>query len=117
MNPTALGTLMDNEFLDQVEEDLNDNSNEPATRGDVRNLALRVELRFTKLESSIDQRFTKLESSIDQRFMAIDNRFTTFDASIKDYVYKLGWKFFGATIGTMGAMFTVFGIFINSSMK
>jgi len=106
MNPTAIGTLMDNEFLDQVKEDLNDNSHEPATRGDVRNLALRVELRFTKLESSIDQ-----------RFMAIDNRFTTFDASIKDYIYKLGWKFFGATIGTMGAMFTVFGIFINSSMK
>jgi len=81
-------------------------THEPATRGDVRNLALRVELRFTKLESSIDQ-----------RFMAFDNRFTTFDASIKDYIYKLGWKFFGATIGTMGAMFTVFGIFINSSMK
>ena len=117
MNPTAIGTLMDNEFLDQVEEDLNDNSHEPATSGDIRNLALRVELRFTKLESFIDQRFTKLESSIDQRFMAIDNRFTTFDASIKDYIYKLGWKFVGATIGTMGAMFTVFGIFINSSMK
>ena len=99
MNPTALGTLMDNEFLDQVEEDLNDNSHEPATRGDVRNLALRVELRFTKLESSIDQRFS------------------THDSSIKEYVYKLGWKFFGATIGTIGAMFTVFGIFINSSMK
>jgi hypothetical protein len=110
MNPTALGTLMDNEFLDQVEEDLNDNSNEPATRGDVRNLALRVELRFTKLESSIDQRFTKLESSINERF-------STHDSSIKEYVYQLGWKFFGATIGTMGAMFTVLGIFINSSMK
>ena len=67
---------------------IKDNSHEPATKGDVRNLALRVELRST-----------------------------TFDASIKDYVYKLGWKFFGATIGTMGAMFTVFGIFINSSMK
>jgi len=110
MNPIAIGTLMDNEFLNQVEEDLNDNSHEPATRGDVRNLALRVELRFTKLESSIDQRFTKLESSIDQRF-------STHDSSIKEYVYHLGWKFFGATIGTMGAMFTVFGIFINSSMK
>jgi hypothetical protein len=106
MNPTSLGTLMDNEFQHQVGEDLNGNSLEPATRGDVRNLALRVELRFTKLESSIDQ-----------RFMAIDNRFTTIDASIRDYIYKLGWKFFGATIGTMGAMFTVFGIFINSSMK
>ena len=101
---------MDNEFLDQVEEDLNDNSNEPATRGDVRNLALRVELRFTKLESSIDQRFTKLDSSINERF-------STHDSSIKEYVYQLGWKFFGATIGTIGAMFTVFGIFINSSMK
>jgi len=110
MNPTAIGTLMDNEFLDQVDEDLNDNSHEPATRGDVRNLALRVELRFTKLESSIDQRFTKLESSINERF-------STHDSSIKEYVYQLGWKFFGATIGTMGAMFTVFGIFINSSMK
>jgi hypothetical protein len=110
MNPTAIGTLMDNEFLDQVDEDLNDNSNEPATRGDVRNFALRVELRFTKLESSIDQRFTKLESSISERFF-------THDSSIKEYVYKLGWKFFGATIGTIGAMFTVFGIFINSSMK
>ena len=132
MNPTAIGTLMDNEFLDQVEEDLNDNSNEPATRGDVRNLALRVELRFTKLESSIDQRFTKLESSIDQRFTklessidqrftkldsSINERFSTHDSSIKEYVYQLGWKFFGATIGTMGAMFTVLGIFINSSMK
>jgi hypothetical protein len=106
MNPTSLGTLMDNEFQHQVDEDLSGNSLEPATRGDVRNLALRVELRFTKLESSIDQ-----------RFMAIDNRFTTIDASIRDYIYKLGWKFFGATIGTMGAMFTVFGIFINSSMK
>ena len=101
---------MDNEFLDQVEEDLNDNSNEPATRGEVRNLALRVDLRFTKLESSIDQRFTKLESSINERF-------STHDSSIKEYVYQLGWKFFGATIGTMGAMFTVLGIFINSSMK
>ena len=132
MNPIAIGTLMDNEFLNQVEEDLNDNSHEPATRGDVRNLALRVELRFTKLESSIDQRFTKLESSIDQRFTklessidqrftkldsSINERFSTHDSSIKEYVYQLGWKFFGATIGTMGAMFTVLGIFINSSMK
>jgi len=106
MNPNATGTLMDNEFLDQVDEDLNDNSHEPANKGDVRNLALRIELRFTKLESSIDQ-----------RFMAIDNRFATFDASIKDYIYKLGWKFFGAIIGTMGVMLTVFAMFLNSTLK
>ena len=110
MNPTALGTLMDNEFLDQVEEDLNDNSHEPATKGDVRNLAIRVELRFTKLESSIDQRFTKLESSIDQRF-------TTQDSSIKEYVYKLGWRFVGASVGATGVMLTLFAMFITSSLK
>ena len=128
MNPSATGSLMDNEFQREVDEDLNDNSHEPATKGDIRNLALRVELRFTKLESSIDQRFTKLESSINQRFTKlessinqryaeIDNRFTTCDASLKEYVYKLGWKFFAATVGTMGVMFTVFGMFITSSLK
>ena len=106
MNPTATGLLMDSEFQQQVNEDLNDNSHEPATKGDIRNLALRVELRFTKLESSIDQ-----------RFMTIDNRFTTLEASIKEYVYKLGWKFFAATIGTMSVMFTVFAMFISSSLK
>jgi hypothetical protein len=99
MNPTASGTLMDNEFLDQVEEDLNDNSHEPATRGDLRNLALRVELRFTKLESSIDQRFS------------------THDSSMKEYMYKLGWRFVGASVGATGVMFTVFAMFITSTMK
>ena len=106
MNPTATGSLMDNEFQREVDEDLNDNSHEPATKGDIRNLALRVELRFTKFESSINQRFAE-----------IDNRFTKCEASINEYVYKLGWKFFAATVGTMGVMFTVFGMFITSSLK
>ena len=96
-----------------VNEDLNENSHEPATKGDLRNLALRLELRLMKFESSLDQRF----SAIDQRFVSIDQRFMTFDASIKEYVYKLGWKFFAATIGTMGVMFTVFAMLITSSLK
>jgi len=68
--------------------DLYDNSHEPATRGDVQNLALRVELRST-----------------------------TFDESLKEYMNKLGWKIYAATTGSMAAMFVIFGIFINSSMK
>ena len=99
MNPTAIGTLMDNEFQRQVDEDLNDNSHEPATRGDVRNLALRVELRFTKLESSISERFF------------------THDSSMEEFMNKLGWKIYAATTGSMAAMFIVCGMFINSSMK
>ena len=69
-------------------EDLNDKSHEPATRGDVRNLALRLELRIVKSESKL-----------------IEQMNTT------------RWKFFAATIGTMGAMFTVFAMLITFSLK
>ena len=126
---------MDNEFLDQVDEDLKDNSNEPATRGDVRNLALRVELRIMKSETSLIERISEVRDQLDiritetnerlgnritetnERISTTNERITSLESSLKDYMYATGWKFFGATIGAMGAMFTVFGIFINSSMK
>jgi peptidoglycan hydrolase CwlO-like protein len=157
MNPTAIGTLMDNEFQHQVDEDLNDNSHEPATKGDVRNLALRVELRIMKSESALIERISEVRDQLDsritetnerlsnqisetserlgsritetnerlsnqisqtnERISTTNERITSLESSLKDYMYATGWKFFGATIGTMGAMFTVFGIFINSSMK
>ena len=92
MNPTALGTLMDNEFLNQVDEDLNDSSHEPATRGDVRNLALRVEIRIVKSESKL-----------------IEQMNTT------------GWKFVGITamvmVAILGATGTILGVFLNSILK
>jgi hypothetical protein len=135
MNPTASGTLMDNEFQHQVDEDLNGNSLEPATRGDVRNLALRVELRVMKTESALIERISAVRDQLDsritetserlgnqisetnERLSSTNERITLLESSLKDYMHATGWKFFGATIGTMGAMFTVFGIFINSSMK
>ena len=127
--------LMDNEFQHQVDEDLKDNSNEPATKGDVRNLALRVELRIMKSETSLIERISEVRDQLDiritetterlgnriiettERISTTNERITSLESSLKDYMYATGWKFFGATIGTMGAMFTVFGIFINSSMK
>ena len=69
-------------------EDLNDKSHEPATRGDVRNLALRLELRIVKSESKLIEQMN-----------------------------ATGWKFFASTIGTMGAMFTVFAMLITFSLK
>ena len=92
MNPTAIGTLMDNEFLDQVEEDLNNSSVEPATKGDLRNLALRLELRIVKSESKL-----------------IDQMNTT------------AWKFVGITamvmVAILGATGTILGVFLNSILK
>jgi hypothetical protein len=92
MNPTAIGTLMDNEFQDQVNEDLNNSSVEPATKGDLRNLALRLELRIVKSESKL-----------------IDQMNTT------------AWKFVGITamvmVAILGATSTILGVFLNSVLK
>ena len=92
MNPTALGTLMDNEFQDQVYDDLNNSSVEPATKGDLRNLALRLELRIVKSESKL-----------------IDQMNTT------------AWKFVGITamvmVAILGATGTILGVFLNSILK
>ena len=92
MNPTATGTLMDNEFQDQVNDDLNNSSVEPATKGDLRNLALRLELRIVKSESKL-----------------IDQMNTT------------AWKFVGITamvmVAILGATGTILGVFLNSVLK
>lgn len=83
---------MDNEFLDQVKDDLNNSSVEPATKGDLRNLALRLELRIVKSESKL-----------------IDQMNTT------------AWKFVGITalvmVAILGATGTILGVFLNSIMK
>jgi len=92
MNPIAIGTLMDNEFQDQVNDDLNNSSVEPATKGDLRNLALRLELRIVKSESKL-----------------IDQMNTT------------AWKFVGITamvmVAILGATGTILGVFLNSILK
>ena len=92
MNPTALGTLMDNEFQDQVKDDLSTSSSEPATKSDLRNLALRLELRIVKSESKL-----------------IDQMNTT------------AWKLVGITamvmVAILGATGTILGVFLNSILK
>ena len=83
---------MDNEFQDQVNDDLNNSSVEPATKGDLRKLALRLELRIVKSESKL-----------------IDQMNTT------------AWKFVGITamvmIAILGATGTILGVFLNSILK
>ena len=115
---------MDNEFIDQVDEDLNNSSTAPATKGDIHNLALRVELRIMKSESALIERISAVRDQLDsritetsERLSTTNERITSLESSLKDYMYATGWKFFGATIGAMGVMFTVFGMFTNSTMK
>jgi len=92
MNPNATGILMDNEFIGQVDEDLNISSSEPATKSDLRNLALRLELRIVKSESKLT-----------------------------DQMNSTAWKFVGITamvmVAILGATGTILGVFLNSILK
>ena len=83
---------MDNEFIGQVDEDLNNSSTEPATKSDLRNLALRLELRIVKSESKLT-----------------------------DQMNTTAWKFVGITamvmVAILGATGTILGVFLNSILK
>ena len=103
-----------NEIEQQLINDLQDQWKEPATKGDLRNHAIRmdsrfgkIDLRFDKMDARLDKmdgRFDILENKIDGRFHIlenkIDSRFTKQDSDLKEYVNKMGWKFAGLTIST-----------------
>jgi predicted nuclease with TOPRIM domain len=106
-----------NEIEQHLINDLQDQWKEPATRGDLRNHAVRMDSRFGKIDvrfdkmdarfDKMDARFDKMDARLDQmdgRFdileNKIDSRFTKQDSDLKEYVNKMGWKFAGLTIST-----------------
>jgi hypothetical protein len=114
-----------NEIERQLINDLQDQWKEPATKGDLRNHAIRmdsrfgkIDLRFDKMDARLDKmdgRFDVLENKIDGRFHIlenkIDSRFTKQDADLKEYVNKMGWKFAGLTISTtLVSMIGILGV-------
>ncbi|MEI7882962.1 MAG: hypothetical protein WCI32_05440 [Actinomycetota bacterium] len=125
MTTRTLGALMEadsesensnplNEIERQLINDLQEQWKEPASRGDLRNHAVRmdsrfgkIDLRFDKMDARLDKmdgRFDVLENKIEGRFdileNKIDSRFTKQDSDLKEYVNKVGWKFAGLTIST-----------------
>ncbi len=114
-----------NEIEQQLINDLQDQWKEPATKGDLRNHAIRmdsrfgkIDLRFDKMDARLDKmdgRFDVLENKIDGRFHIlenkIDSRFTKQDADLKEYVNKMGCKFAGLTISTtLVSMIGILGV-------
>jgi len=96
MTTQTLGELMeaDNESensnpLNEIEQhlinDLQDQWKEPATRGDLRNHAVRMDSRFNKLGSQMDAKFVAVDAKfgkIDARFDKVDARFDKMDARL-----------------------------------
>ena len=106
-----------NEIERQLINDLQDQWKDPATKGDLRNHAVRMDSRFGKIDvrfdkmdarfDKMDARFDKMDARLDKidgRFdileNKIDSRFTKQDSDLKEYVNKMGWKFAGLTIST-----------------
>ena len=106
-----------NEIEQQLINDLQDQWKDPATKGDLRNHAVRMDSRFGKIDvrfdkmdarfDKMDARFNKMDARLDKfdgRFDVlenkIDSRFTKQDSDLKEYVNKMGWKFAGLTIST-----------------
>ena len=92
-----------NEIEQQIINDTQDRWNEPATKADLRNHAIRMDSRLTKIDARFDKMDARLDK-IDGRFdileNKIDSRFTKQDSDLKEYVNKMGWKFAGLTIST-----------------
>jgi len=109
MNTTTLGAVMEKEenerAHDEIEQlvtaDLISDWNEPSTRGDLRNFAIRMDSQFGKLERRFDK--------IDARFDKIDARFDTFKAEIITLINSSGLKYAAIMITANIAMFAIFG--------
>ena len=85
-----------NEIERQLINDLQDQWKDPATKGDLRNHAVRMDARFDKMDARLD----KIDGRFDILENKIDSRFTKQDSDLKEYVNKMGWKFAGLTIST-----------------
>ena len=92
-----------NEIERQLINDLQDQWKDPATKGDLRNHAVRMDSRFGKIDvrfDKMDARLDKIDGRFDILENKIDSRFTKQDSDLKEYVNKMGWKFAGLTIST-----------------
>ena len=71
MTTLTLEKTLDNELEKQTIEDMNQGSQEPASKADLRNLTVRLESKFERIESKFDR---------------LDSRMIENEASLKMYI-------------------------------
>jgi hypothetical protein len=80
MTTLTLEEPLDNELEKQTIEDMNQGSQEPASKADVRNLAVRLESKFDRIESKfdrLDSRMIENEASLMMYINDKTDRLTT----------------------------------------
>jgi predicted nuclease with TOPRIM domain len=85
MTTLTLEKPLDNELEKQTIEDMNQGSQEPASKADLRNLTVRLESKFERIESKFERIESKFER-IESKFDRLDSRMIENEASLKMYI-------------------------------
>ncbi len=108
MTTQTLGELMEadnesensnplNEIERQLINDLQDQWKEPATRGDLRNMSVRMDSRFGKIDGRFDKmdaRFDKMDARLDK----FEGRFDGLRSDMQAMIHRNVWASAAATM-------------------
>jgi len=81
MTTLALEKPLDNELEKQTIEDMNQGSQEPASRADLRNLTVRLESKFDRLDSRMIENEASLKLYINDKTDRLTTIFISFAAA------------------------------------
>ena len=81
MTTRTLEKILDNELEKQTIEDMNQGSQEPASKADLRNLTVRLESKFERLDSRMIENEASLKMYINDKTDRLTTIFISFGAA------------------------------------
>jgi hypothetical protein len=81
MTTLTLETILDSELEKQTIEDMNQGSQEPASKADLRNLTVRLESKFDRLDSRMIENEASLKMYINDKTDRLTTIFISFGAA------------------------------------
>ena len=81
MTTRTLETILDNDLQKQTIEDINQGSQEPASKADLRNLTVRLESKFERLDSRMIENEASLKMYINDKTDRLTTIFISFGAA------------------------------------
>ena len=81
MTTRTLETILDNDLEKQTIEDMNQGSKEPASKADLRNLTVRLESKYERLDSRMIENEASLKMYINDKTDRLTTIFISFGAA------------------------------------
>ena len=105
-----------NEIERQLINDLQDQWKEPATRGDLRNMSVRMDSRFGKIDGRFDKmdaRFDKMDARFDKMDARLDKFEGRFDGLRSDMQAMIHRNVWASAAATMTLNLAVLGLVVS----